>query len=417
MKSLFRGHIRFTEAEFKDLWQTAHFSFDTNVLLNAYRLNKAAADAFLGVLKNLKGRVWLTYQVADEFFRHYDKEVQAQFATYQHVGEYLDGLATGFAGKFSRHPHIPMEQFKTRLSTLATELKVELEKVKKEHKDPTYNDPTLQLFIDLFDGNVRAKPTEDELNKWREDADARYAKEIPPGFADAKKKDDRKYGDAILWFQLLEYATKEKKPLIFVTDDSKDDWLLRVGQKTLGPLPALIQEMFEQSGVLFYTYPMSRFVEEATKVSGKTATEAVIKEIETVEQERTSALTPSAEMDFRPGSRPSRHKDRAHDEIWAGLRSRAVFGAQRADGVLKRVDNLIRCVPPLSQPERKLLIAEISQLLNGPMWASLRSTIARIEESSPAPLSKDWLRASQLVPTLRDYVRRRNERSHELSQL
>ena len=32
------------------------------------------------------------------------------------------------------------------------------------------------------------------------------------------------YGDLILWFQIIDYAKEKKCPIIFVTNDVKEDW-------------------------------------------------------------------------------------------------------------------------------------------------------------------------------------------------
>lgn len=53
----------------------------------------------------------------------------------------------------------------------------------------------------------------------------RYAAEIPPGYMDEKdKKSIQIYGDLIIWKQILEYARSQNKPVIFVSDDTKEDW-------------------------------------------------------------------------------------------------------------------------------------------------------------------------------------------------
>ena len=42
---------------------------------------------------------------------------------------------------------------------------------------------------------------------------------------DAKDKDGvSKYSDLILWKEVLRYSKNEKKNIIFVTDDEKNDW-------------------------------------------------------------------------------------------------------------------------------------------------------------------------------------------------
>src|SRR5206468_12065977 len=101
-----------------------------------------------------------------------------------------------------------------------------------------------------------------------------------------------KYGDAVIWFQLLDIATSTKKPVVFVTRDTKEDWWLQHNGETIGPRPELIQEMQKMAGVRFYMYAMPRFLEFAQQFFGmrpeptkKATTE--IKEIE--QQEKYTA--------------------------------------------------------------------------------------------------------------------------------
>lgn len=290
MKSKFRGYIRHSTDDFDKLWAEAIFSFDANVLLNAFRLEKASADAFLGALKPLKGRAWLAHQAGSEFFRHREDEIQKQFATYEKLKTHLSTLSSSFQNQFPRHVHIPLAEIATALDELSKSWKVRLEEVEKQHRQSTHDDSTLATYLEVFDGMVGDAPSDELLKKWHKEIEERYTKRIPPGFEDAKKKEGREYGDAVLWFQLIAQAIKEKKPIVFVTDDAKDDWWLRAGGKTLGPHPQLCQEMHDRTGTLFHAYPMHRFVEEATRRSGKEASKDIIENIKEIQREPNAPL-------------------------------------------------------------------------------------------------------------------------------
>lgn len=63
---------------------------------------------------------------------------------------------------------------------------------------------------------------------------------------------------------LLDYASLQRKPIIFITDDLKEDWwLLDSKQQPIQPRPELIQEMFEEADVLLYMYQGYEFLEQA----------------------------------------------------------------------------------------------------------------------------------------------------------
>ena len=64
----------------------------------------------------------------------------------------------------------------------------------------------------------------------------------------------KKYGDFIIWKQLIEHAIDTKKNVIFVTDDEKEDWWEEFNGKTIGPRPELSKEFREKTSKLFLMY-------------------------------------------------------------------------------------------------------------------------------------------------------------------
>lgn len=82
-----------------------------------------------------------------------------------------------------------------------------------------------ELIEELRGNNqVLAPFSQLELYRLCETGKKRYEKSVPPGYKDNDKDGIRKYGDYIWWSQILQYAKKEKKNIILVTDDVKSDW-------------------------------------------------------------------------------------------------------------------------------------------------------------------------------------------------
>ncbi|MBP0029400.1 MAG: DUF4935 domain-containing protein [Roseofilum sp. Guam] len=67
MKDLFPSYYRPNQEEFKEIWQSAIFILDTNVLLNLYRYSEETRKQFFSVLEQLSDQLWIPYQVALEF--------------------------------------------------------------------------------------------------------------------------------------------------------------------------------------------------------------------------------------------------------------------------------------------------------------------------------------------------------------
>ena len=67
MRDLLPWRFRLSEDETNILWERATFIFDTNFLLDLYRVSRSTAESFLNVLDKIHSRVWIPYQVVDEF--------------------------------------------------------------------------------------------------------------------------------------------------------------------------------------------------------------------------------------------------------------------------------------------------------------------------------------------------------------
>ena len=89
----------------------------------------------------------------------------------------------------------------------------------------------------------------------------RYENSIPPGYKDGendKKKGFQVYGDLIVWKEILRYAKKEKKPVLFICDDMKED-LYRDAKKFL-PRYELIKEFTDITQQQCWIIPLGRFL-------------------------------------------------------------------------------------------------------------------------------------------------------------
>jgi len=156
----------------------------------------------------------------------------------------------------------------------------------------TKTDPIEQKLSQIFDGRVG--PPYKDMHDIYVRAEQRLQLSIPPGFKDAAvKKDFHRYGDVVLWLQLLDYAKAHRKSIIFVTSDAKTDWWLERDGKTIGPRPELLQEMHATADVTFHMYSFDRFVEYADKHLESKVKPAVLKktaqELRAVETEKSAA--------------------------------------------------------------------------------------------------------------------------------
>ena len=148
-------------------------------------------------------------------------------------------------------------------------------------------------ICELFEGRVGKQYTADKLEVIYAIGKKRYAREVPPGYLDWKPSAPR-YGDLVIWFQLIDQSKEAKKPLIFITEDRKDDWWSRTDGQTHGPRSELIQEFFNETGLSFYMYQADQVIEFAQRYLGLEKEQTTIEEIQEVRDENEARAALSA---------------------------------------------------------------------------------------------------------------------------
>lgn len=273
MRDLFPGYYRPTNDEFADMWRDGTIAFDANMLLNVYRYTPKTRERFFDIVERLQGQIWLPHQAAYEYQEKRLTVIAQQLHAYAAIEKLLEDHLQKLEGElraFQRHPLVSTEDIIKSLRRTINSVRRKLTTTRAEHPDLLQVDELRDRIDSLFCGKVGASYEEPRLDQVYKDADRRISKKLPPGYMDADKKDNgqesaRRYGDVVLWHQLLDYAKVQKKPVIFVTDDTKEDWWLRREGKTYGPRPELVQEMHAQAGVGLYMYQTDRFLEEGQR--------------------------------------------------------------------------------------------------------------------------------------------------------
>jgi hypothetical protein len=83
-------------------------------------------------------------------------------------------------------------------------------------------------------------------------------------------------------------ASSEKRPVIVVTQDVKEDWWERVAGETIGPRQELVEEFYRTTGLLFHMYTLDRFVQLAGERTKQQVPQAALRELE--EARRRTAI-------------------------------------------------------------------------------------------------------------------------------
>ncbi|HLP88010.1 MAG TPA: PIN-like domain-containing protein [Nostocaceae cyanobacterium] len=325
MKSLFSGYYSFSENELADLWQECTFIVDTNILLNLYRYPKKTSDELLSVLKKVANRLWIPFQVALEYQENRLSVINEQIEMFKKVEDAIeagkDKLEDGLnqLKLRERHSLIDTTDFLNKINTTIDEFQQELKTLKGKQPNIFEYDKIRDEIDRIFDGKIGSTPNgQEELNAIYEEGKKRYEQKYPPGYMDIDKYKDavkkgvktaylfnglvfeRKYGDLILWHQIIEEAKKNEKlkRIIFVSGDTKEDWWYKVERfgtrekAILGPRPELVQELTTKAGVLqFQMYQTDSFLLDANKYLGTQVSQEIVEQIRDINTASSQTFT------------------------------------------------------------------------------------------------------------------------------
>ena len=269
MRDEFVGWYPRTPAELRDLWDRAIFVPDANILLHCLRHTANVREELLRVLEVLKDALWIPYQVGIEFQRNrLDVEFSAQDAYDRLVSEYESALgqARERLRQLRAHPVINVEKEIAALDIFIADFKDRMTEAKGHHPSEALTDAVNRLTA-IFAGRVGDKPTREQMDALKKEGDDRYTRKVPPGYKDAKKDAGEfdKYGDLVIWKGLIAKAKKEKRSVIFISDDVKEDWWRPHKGRKIGPRPQLVEEFQRETGEDFHIYEFGHFLRIAAE--------------------------------------------------------------------------------------------------------------------------------------------------------
>lgn len=276
MSSKFFAYFDYDYPVTRKLWSNAIISLDTNTLLNTYKLTPDARSQFLSVLQTFKNRLWMPYQVGKEFYSNrrfvIETELKALHNTKQYFKKNIETLATGVEKSAIRFRSQLADDLQKELNDLKERIAIMIDHYpdkmdRKEYFDGPVlkaDDPISKEIFDIFGDKVGDGFNPEELLKIYEEGEKRYTLSIPPGFEDAvNKKDYKKYGDLVIWKELILRATEESKPIIFITEDVKPDWWERHNEFKR-PHPELLDEFYRKTGQYIHIYTYNEFIDQAS---------------------------------------------------------------------------------------------------------------------------------------------------------
>jgi hypothetical protein len=399
MRELFWGYYRPDEEWFKAVWKECIFVFDTNVLLNLYRYKKSTQSTLFTILDKIKDRIYLPYQAAFEYQENRLGVIATQEKAYDVIHDIVNDHFTKLKedlNNFRRHPIIDISQLISDIDKAMTHVKDDIKQKQKEHpENQMFDDEIQERISDLFEGKV-GKPLEvkGEIKKHLEE---RYNNQVPPGYKDAGKENGNKFGDAILWLEVITKAKEMNKPIILITDDAKDDWWWKQKGKTFGPRPELVQEMKKEANVKFYMYQTENFIKYAEKFlepEGEMHTEEAIEEIISIKQQdednenrvMNTVISANKYLNINPNGKTNVNNDILQKALANIYSANSLSDELKFNGMFpSNPEKLLqwRINPEYTDAINvKKSSIDIEQLLKNPIKMDLDGTSIKLDESS-----------------------------------
>jgi len=247
------------------------FALDANVFLGLYTYGDETREDFLGYLEGLQDRIWVPYQAAREYAKNRTSRITEQLELSKEVRNAL-AAAVGMTEVKKKprlmdeqraHPFVSFAEIQARLRNLVRDISHELEAKEQEFQRFLDEDPILPRVNVITRGRIGRGFTQDELEEIYDQGAKRYEREQPPGYMDKKRKPGvEKYGDLVIWHELIRKGRETRRAVWFVTDDTKEDWW---DKNFTPPRPRaeLVEEMKAKASVQFLMLKSADFYEWA----------------------------------------------------------------------------------------------------------------------------------------------------------
>lgn len=269
MRDRFPGWYPKRPEEIAKLWDSAIFVPDANVLLHCLRHTTVVRDELLRIFEVLGDALWIPYQVGLEFQRNkldvefgaldaYDALIKDQEAIVEKARDRLRQVRA--------HPTIDVPKELSALDMFLADFRGRMETARAAHPSSEI-DGVVERLTKLLGNRIGDKWRPDQLAALKKEGEDRYAKKIPPGYKDIKKDAGEfdKFGDLIIWKEMITKAKADKRPAIFISDDAKEDWWWIHRGRKMGPRPELIEEFRAEAGQDFHIYEFSQFLRFAAQ--------------------------------------------------------------------------------------------------------------------------------------------------------
>lgn len=220
--------------------------FDTNAWLDLYNIPPVALEEIIDRIEKKQDVFWIPHQVYREFcVNAKDKKDSVQNIFKKSCSESLQAVHAAKDQVLQKLSNLKKrkllmdnnlyDEMEKRFKELTRKVKEEYEGLGKEYIKEIEiiekNDIVDKLVNKIYGRDTSKDFSNIEKMKICEEGEIRYKYKIAPGYTDADKEckscEDffRKYGDLLIWKEILRKVEKTNTNVIFVQNEKKKDWL------------------------------------------------------------------------------------------------------------------------------------------------------------------------------------------------
>lgn len=297
MREAFKGLNLYSKESYEDIWENATIVLDTNILLNLFRYSKDTRKKFFTVLNSYKSRLWLPYQVIREYYKNRDKVIKDSTKEIVQlekiIKDKLDDILTEVK-KYNKKIQ-SIDDLKKIIEKTEKDTDAKIKNLKENNESiGTLEEENIKIesdILDLIEDKYEEKYEYENIEEIIKEGDRRIQNQCPPGYKDIEKseryKDYQVNGDYLIFDSIITYAKENKKSIIFITDDVKEDWFQEVNGEKNGGRKELLQEFYEKTNQLLLIYSSEGFINYYNKGNpGQKVSEEIVKEIEIINKDK-----------------------------------------------------------------------------------------------------------------------------------
>ena len=226
--------------KFQEIRSSEHIIvLDTTVLLELYRQPANISLDVISALKRILTNIFIPSKVYEEYLKNYHKICGDEKKKYKKVtkelSDSLKKLQNDIAkkvGEYRKHNYTDISKLQNNLNEKIKDTQnIITEFEKSHHAEIQLNINFLQNdkvkeFVDLLlnQGSIGQKIPFSKKILLLQEGQVRYDNLIPPGFHDSAKNGEAKYGDLFVWKDIITIAKEKNTNIIFVCNDTKEDW-------------------------------------------------------------------------------------------------------------------------------------------------------------------------------------------------